>query len=68
VQWKPVNDYAIVSVCGSYSVAKYGGKPLMYGAWRMPAHPKGRGLLSFHRTAEAAKNACQGDADAPLQS
>ena len=62
MNWRKHSDYASVSDCGAYSVAKYGRPPHDYVAWRTPMHPTGRAFLSLHFSPDAAKGACEADA------
>jgi hypothetical protein len=58
--WKQRSDYAQVSDCGSYSVAKVrtDDKPF-YEAWRTRQHPDGPGMIQTGLpTAEFARKLC----------
>ena len=61
-----VDKYAQRSDCGRYSVAVVGaaGGFAQYAAWRTSAHEAGRLMLGLHQTPEAAREACEDDADA----
>jgi hypothetical protein len=46
MKWTKHDDYALVSDCGRYSVAKIGGKDgVAYEVWRRRTHPAGPGLV-----------------------
>ena len=55
MKWKRHDDYALVSECGWYSVAKIGGKDgHRYEVWRRREHPEGVHLVA-HNLATAAE-------------
>ena len=61
MKWKKASEYAIVSACWSYSVARYGVEPFQYLAWRMPSHPLGRSILGAYPDASQAKKRAEDD-------
>jgi hypothetical protein len=66
MRWKRHDDYALVSDCGGYSVAKIGGKDgVRYEVYRTRAHPEGVHLVAHNlETATEAKRLAGEDAHA----
>ena len=64
MRWKRHDDYALVSDCGCYSVAKIGGKDgHRYEVYRTRAHPEGVHLVAHNlETAAEAKKLALDDA------
>ena len=49
MKWKKHDDYALVSECGCYTVAKIGGKDgHRYEVWRSRKHPEGVHLVAHN--------------------
>jgi hypothetical protein len=62
--WKQHDTHALLSICGSYSVAKYGSESgrFTYAAWRTQTHPLGRLMLAGNLPdANTAKHRCEHD-------
>jgi len=57
MKWRRHDDYALVSRCGRYSVAKIGGRDgVRYEVWRRREHPEGPHLVAHNlETAKEAK-------------
>jgi len=57
MRWTKASNYAVISSCGHYSVAKIGSASgtFTYEAWRTNSHPKGRERLGSYPTPAEAK-------------
>ena len=66
MKWVKQSDYALLSDCGGYSVAKIGGKDgVRYEVYRTRAHPEGVHLVAHNlETATEAKRLAGEDAHA----
>jgi hypothetical protein len=67
MRWVKHDDYALVSECGFYSVAKIGGKDgVRYEVYRTRAHPEGVHLVAHNlETAAEAKKLAFEDCHVP---